>query len=106
MLKNNNRKQVKLIRTVKDENKILKSKLKEHECQDSKNSAIIQEQEELLEVERSVNNKLEVKIHNERKERLGMSSTLVLKATKKARKKIGAVIKHAKEEEENNIMHS
>ena len=54
-----------------------------------KNSAIVQEQEELLEVERIVNDKLQVKIHIERKGRLKMKSTHVLKATKNIRNENG-----------------
>ena len=53
-----NKKQLKVIETIKDENKILKNKVKKLESQVDKSSYIIKEQEELLESERSVSDKL------------------------------------------------
>ena len=86
-LKRDHRKQLKLIDAVNDENKLLKTKLKKLECKVGKNCTITQEKGDLLEIERSVNDKLQARINNERKERLNMNSCHVLKATKKMRKK-------------------
>ena len=85
-LKRDHRKELNLIDAVSDENKLLKTKLKKLECKVNMNCTIAQEKGDLLEIERSVNDKLQARINNERKERLNMSSCHVLKATKKMRK--------------------
>ena len=60
---------------------------------------------DFIEIKQSLNNKLQAKTNIIRKERLNINLSYVLKATKKMRNEIGAIIQYTKEiEQENNAI--
>ena len=99
-MKKRNKEQKKKLTGLESENQSLKNELKKLESSSKKSETMLQNLGEMVETECKANCALKERIHNERKSRVEVKNATIV--TKKLKKDMKIIIKHANEMEDEN----